>query len=260
MWNYTGCSNENAAQITTVFVNSGDVNIVRQTSCSVLFYLLGKTYRTALQQTLKMSCTFWKKGVHPMQSASREFSKRFCVNADNSLFNMVFHFLQASWSIQKKISLTYLWNQHRKSPTKSEDGHISRRKHILCSKFCYQSMYYPIRYFLVRKLVQKRFAIIGKINVRKRIHVPIVNTTFSHRQMRSGLATTVTLNPVSRGGLQRLLYETVRLLISFLTVVRGSYMVEFKWYILNLTKMLQTSANSCVLSITLRIYLSFKLL
>jgi hypothetical protein len=57
---------------------------------------LRKTYRTASQQMLEMSPTFSKTNTHPLQRVSCNFAKYFWVTVDNSLFNIVFQFLQAS--------------------------------------------------------------------------------------------------------------------------------------------------------------------
>jgi hypothetical protein len=64
---------------------------------SFSLYLLGRTYRTALQQMLQKSSPPSQKQVAP-------FKGMFCatlpsVSVGNSPFNIVFHFLQSLWFI-----------------------------------------------------------------------------------------------------------------------------------------------------------------
>jgi hypothetical protein len=63
--NFTGCSTSNTTLTTAVSVSFGDINITRQTSCFFSFYLLGRTYRTALQQILKISIHHLIEYKHP---------------------------------------------------------------------------------------------------------------------------------------------------------------------------------------------------
>jgi hypothetical protein len=85
---------------TTVFVSFGDNNLTRQTSCFFTFYLLGRTYRTNLQQKMKISTAFSKTSIHPFQCLSYNFAKCFWVSVGNILFSIMFQFLQDSWVIR----------------------------------------------------------------------------------------------------------------------------------------------------------------
>jgi hypothetical protein len=74
------------------------------------FYLLGSTYRTVLQQMLKMSITFLKTSIHPFYCVSCDFVKCFWVSVGNSLFN-IFSSSKLHGVFKSTLSLK---NPHRK--------------------------------------------------------------------------------------------------------------------------------------------------
>lgn len=87
-----------------------DINITRQTSCFFRFYLLGTSYRTALQQMHKMSTTFTKTSIQ-LSGYFVRLQEAFCTSVGNRMFNIVFQFRCASWSI---LINSFLRNHHRK--------------------------------------------------------------------------------------------------------------------------------------------------
>lgn len=81
----------------------------------VLLFIVAGAYTTASQQMLEMSTTFSKTSVNLLYCVTCDRANCSWVISGNSLFDNVFHFLQASWVILKDSFF-------EKSPQKSGSG------------------------------------------------------------------------------------------------------------------------------------------
>jgi hypothetical protein len=84
----------------TIYASFDDISIKRQTSFFFNFCLLGRCHRTVLQQMLNMTTVTFKTSISHFQYATCDYAKCFWLSDANSLFTVVFHFLQASCVIR----------------------------------------------------------------------------------------------------------------------------------------------------------------
>lgn len=93
----TECSTWNTALTTTVFGSVGDINITGQTGAFYFVLIFKNNFQSSFTANAEMSNTLHKTSIHPFSMFPATMC--FWVNVANSLFNIVFKFLQAAWVI-----------------------------------------------------------------------------------------------------------------------------------------------------------------